>query len=126
MAAYFLRHLNICWADLTLGGKPADLRRHGRFFCEGRLDVCGRCYRQKRTFPGVNVAGRTWSENVQLSARNRLLLIAERYDYRLACLCACWAVARYGIRRQILYRRERQRSVLPSDLPGADRERKKC
>jgi len=44
MAAHFLRHLNIFWADLTLCGKPANLRRHGRFFGGGRLDVRGRCY----------------------------------------------------------------------------------
>ena len=35
------------------------------------------------------------------------------------------AVARSALRRQVLYWGGRERSLLPSDLPGADRERKK-
>jgi len=52
-------------------------------------------------------------------------MLSKTNDSRLAGLFTGKAVARFTIRREILYWRERQRSVLPSDMPGADGKREK-
>src|ERR1700721_3549076 len=52
-------------------------------------------------------------------------MLTKTNDSRLAGLFTGKAVARCAIRREILYWRERQRSVLPSDMPGADGKREK-
>src|ERR1039458_1759427 len=49
-----------------------------------------------------------------------------RYESGLAGMFASTAVTRCALRRKVLYWGDRQRRLLPFDLPCADREREKC
>jgi len=70
------------------------------------------------------------SENVQCAPAGSAIIgpqrIREGYESRLAGMFASPAITRRTLRRQVFYRRSRQRSVLPLDLSRAHGEGKKC